>query len=179
MKNLLYTARLALTLLVITSLVAAALAGVNALTKDRIAAIQAEKTQKAISQVLEGEVSQLTLTENTGIVQAAYESEYGYAILVAPAGFGGEITMMVGILKDGTVSGISIISHAETAGLGSVAAQNSAKGEAFRGQFAGASGSVAVDKDGGQIDSLTGATISSRAITAGVNAALEFYNTFG
>ena len=172
MKNLLYTARLALTLLVITSLVAAALAGINALTKDRIAAIQAEKTQKAISQVLEGEVSQLTLTGNTGIVRAAYESECGYAILVAPAGFGGEITMMVGIDNDGKVLAIQIIDHSETPSLGAVAAATSSAGQNFRDQFVGMSGSVSVTKDGGTIDAITGATVTSRAVCAGVNAAL-------
>ena len=176
----LYILRLALTLLVITALVAAALAGVNAITKDRIAAIQAEKTQKALTQVLPGaaDVKPLELTGNTGIVQAVYASEAGYAVEVAPKGFDGEITMMVGI-AGGKVTAISIISHTETAGLGAVAAGENSAGVAFRGQFAGQSGTLAVDKDGGTIDALTGATITSRAVVEGVNAALAYVQNLG
>jgi len=55
----------------------------------------------------------------------------------------------------------------ETSGLGANAAK-----ESFRSQFAGKSGSVAVTKDGGDIDALTGATITSRAVASGVNSAL-------
>ena len=87
--------------------------------------------------------------------------------------------MMVGIDKDGKVLGISIISHTETAGLGAVAAANNAKGEAFREQFVGMSGSVAVSKDGGEVDALTGATITSRAICDGINAALACVENLG
>ena len=82
------------------------------------------------------------------------------------------IDMMVGIDLSGTVTGISVISHTEPPGLGAVAAAQNAKGEAFRGQFVGKSGSVAVSKDGGELDAITGATITSRAICVGVNAAL-------
>ena len=68
--------------------------------------------------------------------------------------------------------GISIVSHAETKGLGEIAASRTSKGESFRSQFVGTSGSVAVSKDGGELDAITGATITSRAICVGVNAAL-------
>jgi electron transport complex protein RnfG len=54
-----------------------------------------------------------------------------------------------------------------------VAAAATSAGEAFRNQFVGASGSVSVSKDGGEIDAITGATITSRAICVGVNAALD------
>ena len=97
----------------------------------------------------------------------------------ASVGFGGTITMMVGIDLEGKVTGISIISHTETAGLGSVAGDNSAKGQAFRDSFIGLSGSVSTSKDGGEADTITGATITSRAICDGVNAALEFVRRMG
>ena len=87
-----------------------------------------------------------------------------------------EDALCVSIVNRGTelkVTGISIIKHTETAGLGAVAAAGTPAGEAFRSQFVGASGSVAVTKDGGEMDAITGATITSRAICAGVNAALE------
>ena len=171
-----YILRISLTLLIITAVVAALLAGVNAITKDKIAAIQAEKTARALSAVLSdgSSAAAIDFTDDSGIITAVYESETGYAIQVAPNGFGGAVTLMVGVLKDGTVSGVSVISHAETAGLGAVAADSTAKGEAFRGQYVGMSGTLAVDKDGGEVDSISGATITSRAVTTGVNAALAW-----
>ena len=92
---------------------------------------------------------------------------------VLPGGFDNTITMMVGIDNEGKVLGISIVSHTETAGLGAVAAAGTPAGIAFRDQFVGASGSVSVTKDGGTMDAITGATITSRAICVGVNAALD------
>lgn len=176
----LYILRLALTLLAITAVVAAALAGVNAMTAPRIAAITEQKTQAAIEKVLPGGGEKLeSYQDATGLVTAVYASEVGYAVQVAPSGFDGEILMMVGVNKDGNVLGIDIISHTETAGLGAVAAASSAKGEAFRSQFVGLGEKLAVEKDGGQIDSLTSATITSRAVVTGVNAAVECVKSLG
>ena len=177
-----YVLRLSLTLLAITAFVALALAGVNGITADRIAAINEQKIQQAIAEVLPGaEVygEMKDFEDATGLVMAVHESDKGYAVEVAPAGFGGAITMMVGITNEGTVAGISIVSHTETAGLGSVAAADTSAGEAFRSQFVGTSGMLAVDKDGGIIDSITSATITSRAVTTGVNAALACVANLG
>ena len=170
----LYILRLAMTLLIITAVVAAALAVVNDITAPIIQKINEEKTQAAIEKVLPGGGEPVyCFVDGTGLVKAAYASELGYAIEVTPTGFDGEIQMMVGVDKDGNLLGIDIISHTETAGLGAVAAADSAKGEAFRSQFIGLSESLAVKKDGGQIDSITSATITSRAVVKGINAALE------
>ena len=168
-----YILRLALTLLAITAVVAAALAGVNTVTAPAIAELNAQKTQQAIELVLPGGGEQLSDIPAVDLVSKVYASETGYAIEVTPGGFDNTITMMVGVDKAGSVLGISIIKHTETAGLGAVAAASTPAGENFRGQFVGASGSVAVTKDGGQMDAITGATITSRAVCAGVNAALE------
>ena len=92
---------------------------------------------------------------------------------VTPSGFNGTVTMMVGVDNAGKVLGISVVNHTETAGLGAEAASQGAAGTAFRSQFTGMSGSVSVTKDGGQVDALTGATITSRAVCTGVNAALN------
>lgn len=176
-KNILYGLRLSGILLIICACVAAALAAVNAITKDRIAMAQQEKTKAAIAQVLEGEAQKMDLPDNMdlGIVRSAYVSEYGFAVEVAPNGFDGEILMMVGVDMDGKVTGISIISQTETAGLGAESAADSAKGNAFRDQFIGlTTGEILVDKDGGTIDSITGATITSRAVAQGVQAAVDF-----
>ena len=175
MKTFLSVLRLTLTLFLITAVVAAALAGVNTLTEDRIAAAKEEKLQKALEKVLPdaAQAEEVMLSQPSDVVKALYASPNGFAAQVEASGFGGSITMMVGVSKDGAVLGVQIISHAETPGLGAVAAANTAAGESFRQQFAGMSGNLTVDKDGGAVDSVTGATITSRAVTEGVNAALE------
>ena len=172
-STVMYVLRLALTLLAITAVVAAALAGVNSITAPAIAALNAQKTQEAIELVLPGGGEAVDSFPSVALVSKVYEGEAGYAVEVTPGGFDNTITMMVGVDKAGSVLGISVISHTETAGLGAVAAAGTPAGEAFRGQFVGQSGSVAVTKDGGAMDAITGATITSRAICVGVNAALE------
>lgn len=180
-SNVAYILRLALTLLVITAVVAVALAGVNSITAPKIEQLNAEKTQQAIEAVLPGGFdTQITdYTDDTGLVTNVYSGANGYAFEVTPAGFDNTITMMVGVDHDGKVLGISIVSHTETSGLGAVAAASTSAGESFRGQFVGMSGSVSVTKDGGQVDALTGATITSRAVCTGVNAALACAASLG
>lgn len=179
-NTVLYVLRLSTTLLIIAALVAAALAGVNAITAPVIASINEQKTQEAIEAVLPGGGTRMeSFVDTTGMVQAVYVSDSGYAVQVTPAGFDGNINMMVGIDREGKVLNISIISHTETAGLGAVAAANNAAGESFRSSYVGQSGQLAVDKDGGSIDAITGATITSRAVTEGVNAALACVAAMG
>ena len=169
-----YVVRLAVTLLIITAVVAAALAAVNSVTAPIIAALNEAKTQEAIEVVLPGGGQEIDVPAvDVGVpVGKVYQGENGYAVEVLPSGFDNTITMMVGVDTEGKVLGISIVSHTETAGLGAVAAAQTSAGEAFRGQFVGQSGSVGVTKDGGTLDAITGATITSRAICVGVNAAL-------
>ena len=190
-SNVMYILRLTVTLLLICAVVAAALAGVNAITKDKIAAIKAEKTQKAIQAVLPGcvTVKEVAFTDDTGLVTKVYQSDmslssnfgaaFGYAVEVAPTGFGGEITMMVGVSATGEVLGISIISHAETPGLGAVAGADNDKGVSFREQFTGLISGITIGDGDNQVDALSGATISSQAIVDGVNAALECIKNMG
>ena len=168
-----FVLRLALTLLAITAVVAVALAGVNMITAPAIAELNAKNTQAAIETVLPGGGEEVTDFPAVDLVSKVYASETGYAVQVTPSGFDNTITMMVGVDKAGNVLGIDVISHTETAGLGAVADAGTPAGIAFREQFIGASGSVSVAKDGGQMDAITGATITSRAICVGVNAALE------
>ena len=182
-SNVMYILRLAATLLIITSLVAAALAGVNSVTAPAIAKLTAEKTQQAIEAVLPGGGEEIDRNAvgfaGADLVSKVYKGENGYAIEVTPGGFDNTITMMVGIDFEGKVLGIDIISHTETAGLGAVADAETPAGQNFRGQFVGAAGSVSVTKDGGAVESITGATITSRAICNGVNAALACAATLG
>ncbi len=169
--------RLTLTLFLIAALVAAALAGINAITAPRIAALKAQKTADAIAAVLPGESKALdSFSDTTGLVQKVWQSESGYAVQVAPAGFGGEVVIMVGVDNAGKILGIDVISHAETAGLGDVAAADNAKGNAFRVQFSQTEAPFAV---GENIDAITSATITSKAVTTGVNAAVECVKNMG
>ena len=176
-----YVLRLALTLFVIAGVVALALAAVNMVTKPIIDQLNAEKTQQAIEAVLPGGFDEeiTDYADATGLVSKVYKGANGYALEVKPAGFDNTITMMVGVDFEGNVLGISIVSHTETAGLGAVAAAKTSAGESFRGQFVGASGSVSVTKDGGAIEAITGATITSRAICVGINAALDCVGGLG
>ena len=171
-----YVLRLTVTLLLITACVAAALAGVNMITKDRIAEAKQQKTLNAMAAVLPGVdgLEPMELTGETGIVSSVYASGDSYAVQVEPAGFNGKVTMMVGV-SGGKVTGVSVISHTETPGLGAVAAEDSAKGNDFRGQFVGGE----VFTVGENVDAMSGATITSKAVTAGVNAALEYVGSLG
>ncbi len=179
-STVMYVIRLAATLLIITAVVAVALAAVNSVTAPVIDQLNAKKTQDAIELVLPGggEVVEYDKAANP-LVSTVYKGANGYAVEVKPVGFDNAITMMVGVGSDGKVLGISIISHTETAGLGAVAAAGTPAGEAFRAQFVGTSGEVLVTKDGGQIDSITGATITSRAVSLGVTAALSCVAAMG
>ena len=170
-----YVLRLAGTLLLICAVTAGLLAGVNSITAPIIDELNAAKTQEAISAVLPGgfDTEIADYADASGIVSKVYQGANGYAVEVGPGGFDNTITMMVGIDNEGKVLGISVVNHTETAGLGAVADADTPKGIAFREQFIGTSGSVSVTKDGGTLDAITGATITSRAICVGVNAALD------
>lgn len=170
MKNIL---KLTAILFTITAVVAALLAGTNLLTKDRIAAAKREKAAAAVAVVLPNDTVESETAVDQGIVKTLYRGKNGCAIEVAPNGFGGEITMMVGVSKEGKVLGVQIVSHSETPGLGAKAQTDTD----FSNSFLGLSGTVRVDKDGGEADTVTGATVTSRAVAEGVSAALEFAAT--
>ena len=174
--NLKYILRLALTLFLITAVVAGLLGAVNAITEGPIAELKAQKTRQALQSVVAQGVTigeEITDFEDpSGMVTALYATSDGYVAQVTVAGFGGDVEMVVGVSSQGVVTGVSIVSHSETSGLGAVAAASSQAGQDFRGQYAGMSGELAVTKDGGTVESISGATITSRAVTKGVNAAL-------
>ena len=103
------------------------------------------------------------------------DSEVGYVITTTDKdGYGGDVQISVGVMKDGSVNAISILSLNETAGLGM-----RAKEPKFYNQYAEKkTDRFYVSKDGGDgqaIDALSGATITSRAVTGAVNTALGYY----
>ena len=174
-STFMYVLRLAGILFLIAAVVAVALAAVNSVTAPIIQDLKEQKTQEAIEMVLPGGFNEeiTDYVDESGLVTKVYKGDNGYALEVTPSGFDNTITMMVGIDFEGNILGISIVSHTETAGLGAVAAATTSAGEEFRGQFEGMSGNVSVSKDGGEVNAITGATITSRAICVGVNAALD------
>ncbi len=165
--------RLGFVLLVIAAAVALVLGLVNLLTAGRIADIQAETMQAAMQEVLPAasytEVADLSGNE---AVDAIWQADTGWVVQTTVSGSQGNITLMIGVDKTYTCTGISITQHSETAGLGAIAGQAGEKGEAFRAQFIGQSGTVAVTKNGGQIDAISGATITSNAVCNAVTIAL-------
>lgn len=102
-------------------------------------------------------------------------NEVGYVFVTVSKGYGGDVKIMTGIDKDGAVTGISPLELNETAGLG-MKAQN----DSFLDQFKGKVKDIAVNKNsasGNEIQALTGATITSKAVTAAVNEALSYYDS--
>ena len=87
-----YILRLALTLLAITAVVAAALAGVNSITAPAIAELNAQKTQEAIELVLPGGGEEITDFPAADLVAKVYKGENGYAVQTTPGGFGKKTT---------------------------------------------------------------------------------------
>ena len=176
--------RMVVTLFAISLICSAILGVVNAVTKDKIAAIEAETRAAAMREVLPGaetftdvsaSLSDDFMVENavTGIFEASASdgSVAGYAVMAAPRGFGGEIVMIVGVSVDGTVTGVVITEMSETAGLGA-----KADDPAFLSQYEGKSASLSVVKGeagDNQISAITGATVTSRAVTVGVLAAMK------
>ena len=100
----------------------------------------------------------------------------GYALSVSSKGFGGEITFALGLTTGGEITGISFTQIAETAGLGMKATEPD-----FKDQFNGKSGSLTLVKGAAtaenEISAITGASITSNAVTDAVNAGLSFYET--
>lgn len=169
MKDVRYILRLTVTLFLITAVVAGLLGFVNYLTADKIAADQAQRARQAMEEVLPASDYEELQADMEGITAAYRAGDAGFVVRVSASGFGGAIDMMVGVSTDGRVTGVSIISHSETASLGANCTR-----EDFRQQYLDAAGSLAVTKDGGTIEALTGATVTSRAVTDGVNLALQF-----
>lgn len=165
-----YILRLTLTLLLITAVVAGLLAFVNELTAGRIDELTRQKAEQAMREVLPAQdYTPLDAALPQGVTEAYRAGDAGYVVRVTPNGFGGAIDLMVGVRADGTVNGVAVIAHSETASLGANCTR-----EEFRAQYAGGAGPFAVGQDGGTIEALTGATVTSRAVTDGVNAALDF-----
>lgn len=172
------------TLFVICLIVSALLAGTNALTKEPIAANELKKSQEAMQSVCSEAVSfEGEKALEIEVYRALNESGevIGYAIPVSAKGYGGDVSVMVGISNDGEgmVTGVEILSHDETPGLGANATSESFRNE-YKQEITDDGFSVTKDGSGGsdgKIDAITGATITSNAVTNAVNEAIEIYKS--
>ena len=178
------------TLTAISLVVAALLGATNALTEDKIAAINKANTEVALAAVVSSpdcefppveEIPQAVIdaaNAQGGKLSEMYEilvggENAGYAFKVTASGSQGNIEMIVGVDADLAVTGVSIVKASETAGIGSKVIDNEATsaGTGALDQFVGKSGAgTLVVKQ--NIDAVTGATVSTKGVTKGVNAAL-------
>ena len=171
-------------LLVIAAVSGGVLGLVYGVTKDAIAEVDQKKNEAAIQAVLPLEnvtYKADTLKYNyegadlTFPCNLAYDANgnfKGAAVKTSEGGFGGKIDMMVGFLADGTIKGTSVLSHAETPGLG---ANMTGK---FKDQFVDKNPNnfkLIVKKDGGDVDAITAATITSRAFSKAVDKAYQAF----
>ena len=161
----------------VTCLVCSALlGGAYALTKEPIDKAAAAKTEKAISQVLP-HFSQLEYNEDGRYYKATDgDAVVGYAIESTTVGFGGNLTLMVGVTPDGVVYNTSVLSQSETPGLGAKCNTDVKFMDQWRG-FDPSVKKLSVKKDGGDVDAITASTITSRAYAVAVENALNTFKT--
>ena len=165
-------------LLVICLVATTLLALTNSVTMEKIA-LNAVETEKASRMLVlpegkeYGEVTALDsgITYCIGTNEAG--EEVGYVFTSGAKGYGGTVAVMVGVDMTGTITGVEILSHAETPGLGA----NAVKPD-FKDRFIGKSGELTVDKtsnEGQNIQAITAATITSKAVVSAVNAVTAAY----
>ena len=162
----------------------AVLGVVYAVTYEPIEAAAQKALVASINEVLPqgGELSEAKTIEVGGQTYEYYEASVNgqpaaYAVKSTAIGFGGPLTVMVGILSDKTVYNTSVLSHSETPGLGAKCQTD----EAFMAQWKGfpAGKVLKVKKDGGDVDAITASTITSRAYTLAVANAVAVVDAIG
>ena len=179
-------------LTIIAALAGLALSGVYSVTKSTIEEQELAKETEAYKvvcpdadsfAVAEGAQEAIAAMEGeTTRVNKAYEAKdaagntIGYALNVTSKGFGGNVTMAMGLTADGMITGISFTELNETAGLGMKADE-----PAFKEQFNGKSGALTLVKGTAsgeqEISAITGASVTSNAVINAVNAGMDLYET--
>ena len=144
---------MAIVLTAIAVVAGAALGYVNDITAPTIKALKEKQEKQAEQEVLAGQ-------EGTAIK------------ITDPKGFGGALTVMVGLAQDGTILGYKVLESSETPGLGAKAQDWFQKGQ--KGNVIGKqAGNLTVSKDGGEVDAITASTITSRAFLRCINEAYK------
>ncbi len=156
----------------------AVLGGIYAMTKDPIDKTNAKILSDSIKAVLPegGELSEAKVAGELEYYEyLAGEAVSAYAVKSTTSGFGGPLTLMVGVLPDGTVYNTSVLSHTETPGLGAKCTSD----PSFTKQWKNFPPEkiLAVKKDHGDVDAITASTITSRAYTEAVKKAVDFVKT--
>ena len=165
-------------LMVITIVSGGVLGFIYGLTKPAIDQVEANKNIAAINEVLKTDVA-IARTEAQVIEDLTYNLAFdaddnfiGAAVKTySNNGFGGKVELMVGILNNGYINKVSVLSQAETPGLGA-----NMVNEKFKGQFSNKNPKefiLEVKKDGGDVDAITAATISSRAVSEAIQKAVD------
>ena len=167
----------ALSLFLIALVCSGLLALANKVTEPKIADINAAAELNSRREVLpsadtftdEGEDKEKKVTYCTALGKNGETA--GYVFVSQVKSYGGAMKVMIGTDAAGTLTGVRVLEIADTPGLGM-----NVKKDSFLSQFSGKSGTVAVTKDGGEINAVTSATISSRAVAKAVSNAAEVYN---
>jgi electron transport complex protein RnfG len=171
-------------LLLVTAIAGASLSMVNKITKPRIEEQKKAVTRLALAAALPSAATETIepIYENEnilyykGYLSADKKQLVGYAFIAKGLGYSSTIETMIGVNMMGTITGIKIMQQVETPGLGTKIEEikYGAKSPWFQDQFIGKNAKgLAVDKDGGQIVSITGATISSRAVAKSINQEIQ------
>ena len=167
-----FIGKLTVTLLSICAIVALMLGIVNTLTEPVIRKMQEEKTKAAMAQVLAADEYEeiATSAENVSALYKAVTGgeTVGYVAEVTTNGFGGAINMVVGVDVNGIVTGVAVTKDTETANLGTKVTRS----QSVLDRFIGLGGTITVNSGANRFDGVTGATVSSKAVAAGVNIAL-------
>lgn len=184
MKNekkemLIHIARITGKLMLITTLTALLLACINLLTDPVISANEEAKKNAFVLELFPDATEIVSLNETAGDTYPKGISEFlavykagmllGYCADVQSMGFGDYIGMIIGATVEGQVSGIRILSIAETPGIGMAVAEPD-----YLSSYEGLRGPVTFDDGPNHADAISGATYSSRAIRNGVNLLLEY-----
>ncbi len=172
MKNNNSVLKMVLTLVIIAVVSAGAMSYVNKITAPIIEKREEEKLQKTLNEVIDADKFIVVNEDESVIVYKAEKDgkDVGYCIINLSAGYGGDIRIMTGVNTENKVTGVSILNHSETAGLGANAIK-----EEFRNQYTGKGINIKVSKiqaSETEIKALSGATVTSSAVTKGVNEAI-------
>lgn len=175
MKKIKEYAAPTIVLFVICIVAAFLLAVTNKVTAPKIAEVEADNEAKSRQIVFAEAAAFGEEFTNDGIkLVPALDKDgktIGYVVVTVQKGYGGDISVMTGVDLDGKVTGVNILSMSETAGLGANASK-----ESFLKQFVDKIAGIVVTKNApaeNEIKALTGATITSKAVTEAVNAAIE------
>jgi electron transport complex protein RnfG len=180
--------RLVLVLALICAVAAGVLAMVDNYTAPRIAKQAEERLKASLTESLPGSVAFVADSSALDIIKreqidgidevyrasAAGESFNGYVFTVNSNGYSSTIKLMVGVNVHGGLERVLVLSQAETPGLGTKVAEKDfiAQDKILNAE---SSQQLAVNKDGGDVQAIAGATISSRAAVRGINQALKAF----